>query len=786
MLLPLILAAQGAAAAEVVWPSELERLAHGLRAADISERREASRKLITLPSGVSRELVISALKDADSEVRLRAAQAASRTAMSGTGTIVLGWLSDPNEEARLAALAVLKLDPVSASAGTLGRSLSDAVPRVRIRAAEALGALASPDAARSLLGHLEDQDKQVRLTVYRELGLLGDKASALSLLGKASDPDAEIRVVVLNSLGKLKEPRSLTTLLTALKDRDESVRQAALGALGALGEPQAVPAIDSLLQSQPRAAEQRAALLALAAIGGDAAIAVNLKVLTSTHPMAATVFADSSLVRMGQRAVPSLRECVTSRKELEIADRCLGVWSKLEPKSAALAGAEALKSGATSRLAAVRAIGLGGQASLLPGVLAELVSEDPSLRVAAREASALILSSNRGQTMAVDPIVEALVRYRADSTVLLEHLKLLGLTGATRAGAQLLPFSREGNPAAVRLAAIEAFGDLSPGAYDRVLLALLSDEDPRVAGAAALALRRMGRGELLPSLIAELGRATDTNVETLAVSLLGPLSRNKDEAVGEQAFAKMLYAEGRERDLWLEALGRSPLQPWLPRLKDKLATFGGADRRKVAEAFAGVNAALPLLQSLARDPDGSVRASAVWSLGTLSLAENLQLLRAATRDRDVTVAINATGALARFALIHAGAERQTLCSLLAHSHPYVRMNALAGLQTSVPMLKADSCSAEVQRLKLEELSEGVRGVADAVIDPRQLPSAVRGPLTVLVVPVGRSQPEPEAAFALRLPGGLVHTGVADRRGGVFEVDAPLGDVALLVPAHLAW
>jgi len=56
---------------------------------------------------------------------------------------------------------------------------------------------------------------------------------------------------------------------------------------------------------------------------------------------------------------------------------------------------------------------------------------------------------------------------------------------------------------------------------------------------------------------------------------------------------------------------------------------------------------------------------------------------------------------------------------------------------------------------------------------------------VYVVPSGESSPAERVPFALVRGDGLVRFGLSDRRGEVFEHDAPRGFVALDVPAPLA-
>ena len=57
-------------------------------------------------------------------------------------------------------------------------------------------------------------------------------------------------------------------------------------------------------------------------------------------------------------------------------------------------------------------------------------------------------------------------------------------------------------------------------------------------------------------------------------------------------------------------------------------------------------------------------------------------------------------------------------------------------------------------------------------------------MLVYVVPIGESAPVPRAPFALVRADGVMRLGLADRRGQLFEHDAPAGEVSLAVPAPL--
>ncbi len=775
------------ASAQVVWPSDIDVVRSGLQAANATERVRASERLSRLPGGVSAELILTALRDPELEVRMNAAAAAAERRIPGTGLLVVPWLAEPSSEIRLAALGVLKTDPVSESASALARALSDTVVEVRLGAVIALGRQKSTVAARLLMGHLDDQDTKVRGRVFRVLADLGDTASVLPLVAKTDDPDPSIRTEVVRALGRLGDARALAALIAALKDRDETVRLAALWALGRVRDLRAIPLLAGLVQAFPRALEQEAGLRALATIGGSESAAAVMGVFSSTQPEAALESAKRALVRIGTVTVPLLRQCLLSSAVSAVSDRCLGVWSEIDAVGAMAAASDVATSGVASRPAIVLALGASRNVASLPAVLAGLVDEDSSVRAQARNACALILGSNPGQTRAVDPIWEALEQYRTDEAILLQHINLLGLTGAERASQRLLPFLTAGNPVAVRLAAIRALGNFEPGAYGRALMRLFDDQDPRVVGETALALRRAGGAELLPLLYERLRLAVGPQKQVLLLALLGPLRQSADPALRERALAEMLASEGAERDSWLEALGGLRSRALVKRLAELVAAgrFNAADRRKLVDTLADVATALPLIRRLATDPNSSVRAAAVWVLGGLGESTDLAILGVATRDRDVMVVVSAAAAISRLSRRTGNIGQSALCSLLAHPHPYVRMNALLGLPR-----EASPCS------ELVRAQESLTACSDSDPESGVLQSCVPQsgarlesggePLTVQIIPVGSGKPEPEAPFAVNFSNGLVRAGIADRKGAVFEAQAVPGQVSLLVPAHLAW
>jgi hypothetical protein len=154
----------------------------------------------------------------------------------------------------------------------------------------------------------------------------------------------------------------------------------------------------------------------------------------------------------------------------------------------------------------------------------------------------------------------------------------------------------------------------------------------------------------------------------------------------------------------------------------------------------------------------------------------------------------------------------TLCNALGDYRSYVRANALVGL--GVLGSRCDRGQAE-RRLLTQDPSEVVRQAAARLLrgspraskeDAQSLsrclaedksgmvanacrasgePAERSSPVVVFVVPDGRSSPMPRAPYSLQRADGFIRSGIADRRGAVFEPAAPRGELRLLVPGPLA-
>ncbi|HHH12062.1 MAG TPA: hypothetical protein ENK23_08340, partial [Sorangium sp.] len=319
-------------------------------------------------------------------------------------------------------------------------------------------------------------------------------------------------------------------------------------------------------------------------------------------------------------------------------------------------------------------------------------------------------------------------------------------------------------------------------------------------------------------LLHRLGAAAEQDRQALGMALSGVLARSHDASLVARVKQTLVSTRETERDALIEALGRMHVAA-AGRLLAQLAKRPQRDdRRKVAEALAGHPAEVQVLIDLLRDADPGVRANAAWSLGKQRAGAALPALSKAAHDIEVTVAGNAVVALGQVAANdpQRNDANRVLCRALDDYRPYVRAGALTGLRQlhrgckpqlvlrlarhddhwRVRLAAADllhqlaSAAPPSQRrpyaLALRHCVQEERhaAVAARCETPLQVPSAQED-VVVFVIPTAQTSTQPRAPFALVLADGRMRLGVADRRGIVFEANAPAGSLSLAVPAALA-
>ncbi len=796
-----------------IWPNTAERIEKDLSAENPDLRRLAAARLLELPRAAARRLTVHALADSDDGVRLAAAQAAIRLRLGNAGELVVPWLNDSEQRIRLAAAEVLRFSPTPRAVAALGRVLSDPDSTVRHAAADALGESRASAAVVPLLSHLDDSVPQVRIAVVFALARLGEQRAVVPLIGKIQDSRPAVREAVAQALGDLGSQRASSALVLALRDESEDVRISALDALGRLKSASSLLAVMSLFEDDSRPRVRAASLAAMGRIAGPVALTKLIQALDSDGSSERA--ARRALGLAGRAAVPQLLECLVGQPSTRLANGCVAALAEIAPPGAPVAIVGALRRGIVGPRAALRALGRLEDSRGLPTVLEHLVDADPFVRAAAANAASVLLDPGQPDGRAVGPISRALEAARSSPSERAALVRLLGRTGSPRAAKTLIPLAKAADDIVLRGAAIEALGQLGSAGQDAALIEALDADEAAVRLAAAIALRRSGAGESAPKILERLSTAAEQDRAALAIALAGPMSKNKDARLLARTVEVLARTRGGDRDALLEAVGRMPGRASATRLH-RLARSATeiADRAKVAESLAEHPEAVDYLEALASDVDGSVRANAAWSLGAVGTAKQIPSLLRSLKDPDAAVAGNAAASLGRIGVKRHVDVSKHLCAALSEPKGYVRVNALGGLRAlgarcadgapARQLLARDvsdqvrqSAAALISSVKSSAPSEDLRALtrcaaedrsgAVAVACSKKSSKAPHGtePVSVYVVPTGESAPAPRVPFALVRADGLVRLGLTDRRGAVFEHDAPRGFVSLGIPAPLA-
>jgi HEAT repeat protein len=737
-----------------------------------------------------------ALGDPDVDVRLRAAKSAIRLRSPAALDVVIPWLSDPDVKVRLAACELIRYVPSSRAILALGRVLGDPDASVRLAAAAAMGASGAPEAVGPLLGHLDDPSASVRAEVAQALARIGDTTAAVPLIGKVGDSAPEVRRAVARALGELGDARATSALILRLQDAP-AVKVEALGALGRLGSKDAVVAIAPMLDERASPEVRVAAVAALGKIGSEAAIRTLIKSLASEDAAAKTSAVREALEASGAKAVAPLVAALEQHGNANVAAGAALVLGAMKAQGAGPTIVDAMRKGSLGPYYGLRALADLGDPATVPTVLEFLSDSNTVVRRQAVATVGVLMDPARHDGRAVEPLVAAM-RAAKTSEDREQLARTLGRAGSPRAIPELRALLKASD-LALRLAAIDALGEIGPAGQEAELVNVLADDSPSVRLHAALAVAKAGGEASVARLIDRLTQAATEDRVAIGIALSGALSRSS-EAAAKQVQAVLFSSGGGVRDALIEALGRMPGNV----AGALLAELGrrspdAADRRKLAEALGGHPEQSALLTTLLGDPDAGVRADAAWAAASLPAAQGtaaLARVAALVSDGDVDVAANATAAVA---LIGKTSEKaravSALCKALQDFRSYVRANALAGL--GVLGARCEKGAAE-RRILAEDPSEVVRQAAARLLSraPRsgmvatacssrfELPASTL-PELVFVVPDGKTAPLPLSSYSLLRADGLIRSGKADRRGAIFERSAPTGELRLLVPGALA-
>jgi len=189
--------------------------------------------------------------------------------MLSSTSALLRALHDPAENVRAhvsEALGRLGID--SAAHDLLDRALHDNSPQVRINAARALAKLNAAEVASTLIKHLQHHDPDLRRRAAEALGELGDPLAGSALIGALDDPSPPVRQKAARALWQIADASLIEPLREHLHNPDPRIRAAVTGIFGRLRALQALDAIANRLED-PNKYVRASALNALAKMGEE-------------------------------------------------------------------------------------------------------------------------------------------------------------------------------------------------------------------------------------------------------------------------------------------------------------------------------------------------------------------------------------------------------------------------------------------------------------------------------------------------------------------------------------
>ncbi len=596
----------GSPAQALVWPDVPERVEHKLASSDPVTRRSGARELVSLGPARATPLLLHALEDTDTDVRLAAADAAIRLRVGAATPAVLPWTNGPVPALRVKACEVASALPDPHAVPALARALADAEVSVRAAAAAALGAYAGvPDAVPPLLGKLDDASPGVRAVIAQSLARLRDERAVVPLVGKVHDSVPEVRGAVARALGDLGDPRAAQALLLQLRDNVVDVRLEALAALGKLRAADAVDAIAPLAVDRSPALRQ-AAISTLGRIGTPAAVRALVATLGQGDEAGGGL--ERTPAREALVAAGRARRSRRSRRSLErpanaaAATSAAWILGELHAHERAPAIIAAMRRGVLPPAAALHALGGAGTSDSLPVVLEFIGDPSPLVRDKALDAAAALLDPATPDGRAVEPLTAALRDTRLGPSDRASVAGLLGRTGAARAAPVLAELARAKGPA-VRLAAIDAIGTLGPAAAARPedlepVIEALGDADPGVRLHAAVALADAGDARARDAILAKLD-AVEVDRGAVLAALGGVLARAPSDAALARLAHELELAAGPERDAIAGALGRAH-HARRARRAERLAASPDPDDARTAATLLAAHADDPRALAVAR------------------------------------------------------------------------------------------------------------------------------------------------------------------------------------------
>ncbi|MGE5187103.1 MAG: HEAT repeat domain-containing protein, partial [Acidobacteriota bacterium] len=710
------------------WSGQVEADATDLASDDPKKRLDAVSLLALDDIHLAQPFLMKALGDDDVAVRHQAAKALGAGGAVAAVPRMIEWLSDQDPKTKVVAAEVLGDIGGPEATQALIRSLGDADDAVRQRAVKSLGRIGqrgNPAVVTALIPRLEDTKSSVKAEAVEQLEELGDRRAVIPLVAKFDDTSQEVKKAAIRAVGKLGDRAAVPALVRKTNDPDEATRMAAVGSLGQLG---AVDAIDALVEqlatgSQAYRAKVAYALGQIAASPGAGKAGEDaMRTLVENLAQHDTRDAARDALRVaGKAAVPALVAHLSGRLKGDPTTVVALLAENADDRATAALAAE-LERGRVAIPLVLKALGATGDPAALVPVLRTLSNKDAAIRIAAMNALRPLLGRD---ARAADVLIEHLADDDLEVRVL--AAEYLGILRATSAAPKLVTLAGPGNPTRLRLASIDALGEIgatpTSAPATKVLLDVLREGPGELHKSAATALSYIADASAIPALVQQ-ARSDRGPTRHEIVRALGSTLRGHADAGARKLLRELSEDTNVKVALaaigGLAAAGDASDAPLLRAFVEQ----GAADRRRAAAAALGDlhdTGSFGVLADALSAKDDRLVGDAAWALGELAsvaprdphvaqLAERWLYL---ARHGGWAASIDATAALARAlwalspadrAALVGGERRRTLLGLAFHKSRALRTNAALAISS----LSGDDAVKTLVQLLHDDPSPHVR------------------------------------------------------------------------------
>jgi HEAT repeat protein len=227
-------------------PTALQRVEPYLRDQDPDVRREAVKTITRIGGLESLPLLVTATRDADEEIQIRAADGLVNFYLPGyvefglgaslkrAGGALKGRFTDTNDQV-IPPYVEARSDVVEALAALASNG---ATPQSKANACRALGILRARPAVPALLEAIQTKKSEILYEALVAIQKIGDPSAADGIAFLTRDLDPKVQIAAIETTGQLRNLGAAPRLRQVLGDsKNPRVKRAALAALAKLPDP---------------------------------------------------------------------------------------------------------------------------------------------------------------------------------------------------------------------------------------------------------------------------------------------------------------------------------------------------------------------------------------------------------------------------------------------------------------------------------------------------------------------------------------------------------------------